>query len=133
MNNKVHHQNLRVMKTLLAGIYTSFVHLHYQPKKSVLTTFKHWVKQQQRVWEYNRLGISTIGIILQVTFAGAMMGILGLAGASPWVYSVAILFSFMANSVSFAQCPMRWVIGVTMASIGLDILLITYYGLELML
>ena len=119
------------MKTLLSGVYSSFAHSHDQGQKSVLTTFKYWLKKQQPVWEYNRFGISVTGIILQVTFAGAMIGILGMAGASPWVYSVGIFFSFMANSLSFAQCPMRWVIGVTTVSILLDILLIVYYGLEL--
>ena|SRR5687768_13222052 len=120
------------MKTLSTPISTSFLSLHYQKSRNLLANFKRWITEQQPVWEYNRLGLSTIGIILQVTFAGAMMGVLGVAGASPWVYSVGIFFSFMANSISFGQCPMRWVLGVITISILLDILLITYYTVQLL-
>jgi hypothetical protein len=120
------------MKTLPTAIKTHFLQLNYQKRRNLLTTFQQWVKEQQPVWEYNRLGLSTIGITLQVTFAGAMMAVLGLAGASPWVYSVGIFFSFMANSISFGQCPMRWVLGAVTVSILLDILLITYYAIQLL-
>ncbi|HEY4207319.1 MAG TPA: hypothetical protein VGM31_10930 [Puia sp.] len=97
-----------------------------------LTSFKNWVKKNEPDWEYNRLGISAAGIFIQVTLAGLMMGILGVADASPFVYTIGILFSFMANSLAFAQCKMRWVLGIMVASVVLDIVLMLYYGLPLL-
>lgn len=104
----------------------------YHNRSGVIIHIKGWIKAQEPGWEYNRLGISGAGIFIQVTFAGAMMGVLGLAGASPFVYSVGVLFAFMANSFAFAQLPMRWVLGVMMAGIVLDILLMLFYGIPLL-
>jgi hypothetical protein len=98
----------------------------------LLTTFRNWVKRNEPVWEYNRLGISATGIFIQVTLAGLMLGVLGAANASPFVYTTGIGFSFMANSLAFAQCKMRWVLGIIGLSILLDIVLMLYYGLPLL-
>jgi hypothetical protein len=92
---------------------------------------KEWIKQHEPGWEYNRLGIAAGGIFVQVTFAGAMMGVLAAAGASPFVYSLGALFAFMANSFAFAQLPMRWVLGVIVAGVVLDAFLILIYGIRL--
>jgi hypothetical protein len=106
--------------------------LFYYNKFGVFVHLKGWIKEQEPGWEYNRLGISGAGILIQVTFAGAMMGVLALAGASPFVYSIGALFAFMANSFVFAQLPMRWVLGVMMVGIVLDILFMLIYGIPLL-
>jgi hypothetical protein len=119
------------MKSTALNTGHSSLNIISYPKFAALTNIKRWLKSQEPVWQYNRLGISTVAIFLQVTFAGAMVSILAMAGASPFVYSTGILFSFMANSFAFAQLPMRWVLGGVMASIVLDVLLIIIYGLQL--
>jgi len=119
------------MKTTTLDIHSSSIRSFLHNKSGVLVKLKRWIEKQEPAWEYNRLGIAASGIFIQVTFAGAMMGILALAGASPFVYSAGIFFSFMANSFAFAQRPMRWVLGVMMASIVLDVFLILIYGIQL--
>jgi len=107
-------------------------HFSYN-KLAVFVHIKGWINDHEPGWEYNRLGISGAGIFIQVTFAGAMMGVLAVAGASPFVYSIGALFAFMANSFAFAQLPMRWVLGVMVAGVILDICLILFYGIPLLL
>ena len=119
------------MKTTTFDIHGSSLRSFLHTKSELLVNFKRWVEKQEPVWEYNRFGITATGIFVQVSFAGAMLPILAMAGASPFVYTVGIFFSFMANSFAFAQRPMRWVLGIMMASIVLDILLILIYGIQL--
>ena len=106
-------------------------HFSYN-KLAVFVHIKGWINDHEPGWEYNRLGISSAGIFIQVTFAGAMMGVLAVAGASPFVYSIGALFAFMANSFAFAQLPMRWVLGVMMAGVVLDVFLILFYGIPML-
>lgn len=106
-------------------------HFSYN-KSAIFVHIKGWIKQHEPAWEYNRLGISAGGIFVQVTFAGAMMGVLAAAGASPFVYSLGALFAFMSNSFAFAQLPMRWVLGVMLTGIALDAFLILIYGIQLL-
>ena len=120
------------MKTTSLDIQGSPTRPVFHNKPGVSANLKRWIEKKEPVWEYNRLGIAASGIFIQVTFAGAMMGILALAGASPFVYSAGIFFSFMVNSFAFAQLPMRWVLGVMMASIVLDVFLILVYGIQLL-
>jgi hypothetical protein len=119
------------MKTTTFDIHSSPIRSFLHNRSGVFVNLKGWVEKQEPVWEYNRLGIAAAGILIQVTFAGAMLAILAIAGASPFVYTVGIFFSFMANSIAFAQRPMRWVLGVMMASIVLDVFLILVYGIQL--
>lgn len=120
------------MKTTSLDIHSSPTRPFSHNKPGVLANLKRWIEKKEPVWEYNRLGIVASGILIQVTFAGAMMGILSLAGASPFVYSTGIFFSFMANSFAFAQRPMRWVLGLMAASIVLDVFLLLIYGIRLL-
>jgi hypothetical protein len=120
------------MKTTMSDIHTSPISSSIHNKSGVFVNLRRWIEKQEPTWEYNRLGIAAAGIFIQVTFAGAMMGVLAFAGASPFIYSAGIFLSFMANSFAFAQCPMRWVLGVMMASILLDVALIIIYGIQLL-
>ena len=125
-------RNSSIMKTTTLDTHHWSKRPFYHNKFGVFAHLKGWIKVQEPGWEHNRLGISGAGIFIQVTFAGAMMGVLSLAGASPFVYTAGALFAFMANSFAFAQLPMRWVLGVMMAGIVLDILLILIYGIPLL-
>lgn len=98
-----------------------------------MRTLKNWVLTQEPTWEYNRLGITATGIFIQVTFAGAMILILGAAGADPFIYSIGIFFAFMADSFAFAQAPMRWVIAIFALSIAVNFVLMLFYGILLLL
>ena len=118
---------------MTANTGTRFQQVQYHPQQSLLTTIKTWIKEQEPLWEYNRLGIAATGIFLQVTFAAAMIAILALANASPWIYGIGIFFAFMANSIAFAQSPMRWVLGLIIASIIINFLLALFYGIPLLM
>ncbi|CAN5620750.1 hypothetical protein BH11BAC3_BH11BAC3_01870 [soil metagenome] len=120
------------MKTITVNTATSFPHVQYRHQQSFLTTIKTWIKEQEPLWEYNRLGIAATGIFIQVTFAAAMISILALANASPWIYGIGILFAFMANSIAFAQSPMRWVLAIFVVSILLNFSLALLYGIPLL-
>ncbi|HVS98785.1 MAG TPA: cyclic nucleotide-binding domain-containing protein [Puia sp.] len=67
------------------------------------------------------------GILLQVTAAGAMILILGAAGANPFIYTFGIFLAFMADSLAFAQARMRWVMGAFAASIAINLVLAAAY------
>lgn len=92
-----------------------------------IQSLKKWVQTQEPVWEYNRLGIAASGIFIQVTFAGAMILILGAAGASPFIYSIGIFLAFMADSLAFAQARMRWVLATFVVSIVVNFILTVVY------
>src|SRR5687768_8615021 len=105
------------MKAMITLSSYSFQKKVYPGIKILMTTIDKWVQKQEPIWEYNRLGIAATGIFIQVTFAAAMIAILGLAGGTLWVASVGILFSFLANSLAFGQAPMRWLLGCFLLSI----------------
>lgn len=86
-----------------------------------------WVQKQEPLWEHNRLGIAATGILLQVTAAGAMILILGAAGANPFIYTFGIFLAFMADSLAFAQARMRWVMAAFAASIVINVVLAAAY------
>jgi len=100
-------------------------------RHSFLHGVNAWVKSKSAVWEANRMGIIATGIFLQVTVAGVMICLAGMAGASPFAFGAGILFAFMADSIALAQAPMRWVIGMVGASILVNIGLSIYFGLLL--
>jgi len=120
------------MKAIITGSSYSFQKKVYPGIKSLITTIDKWVQKQEPVWEYNRLGIAATGIFIQVTFAAAMITILGLAGGSLWIATVGILFAFLANSLAFGQMPMRWLLGFFLLSIIVNTIIAIYYGIQLL-
>lgn len=121
------------MRLILTGAHSIFhsVHLHDHP--TTITTLKNWIKEQEPTWEFNRFGIGAAGIFLQVSFASLMVAILGMAGASPWIYGIGIFLAFAANSIAFAQSPMRIVLGLFILSIVINVSLILFYGIPMLL
>ena len=109
------------------------VNTHYHQHQNILTTVKDWIKEQEPTWEYYRFGIGATGIFMQVSFAALMIGVLGMAGASPWVYGIGIFLAFAANSIAFAQSPMRIVLGLFAVSIIVNLSLTLFYGIPLLI
>jgi len=105
---------------------------HCEKRTGFLQLLNTWVQTQEPIWEYNRLGISATGILLQVTAAGAMILILGAAGANPFIYTFGIFLAFMADSLAFAQARMRWVLATFVISIVLNLVLAVAYLLVLL-
>ena len=121
------------MKILSAHSHSSFGNAHYDHHQNILTTLKDWIKEQEPTWEYNRFGIGAAGIFVQVSFAALMVAILGMADASPWSYGFGILLAFSANSIAFAQSPMRLVLGSFIVSIVINLSLTLIYGIPLLI
>ncbi len=104
----------------------------YHPhRKHLVSNIKTWIKEKEPEWEFNRFGIAATGIFIQVTVAAIMLTALTLAGASVLLYCVGIFFAFMANSVAFAQAPMRWLLPVFALSILVNSVLALVYGIQL--
>jgi hypothetical protein len=101
-------------------------------QQSLAAIIKNWINKNEATWEYNRLGISAVGIFIQVTFAAAMIVILPMANASPWAYGTGVFLAFMANSIAFAQAPIRWVLGIFAASIVINLVLSLVYIVPLL-
>lgn len=120
------------MKATITDSSYSFQKKVYPGIKILITTIDKWIQKQEPVWEYNRLGIAATGIFIQVTFAAAMIAILGLAGGSMWIASVGILFAFLANSFAFGQAPMRWLLGFFLLSTIINTTIAIYYGIQLL-
>ena len=121
------------MKILSAHSHTSFGNMHYDHHQDILSAVRDWVKEQEPTWEYFRFGIGAAGIFIQVSFAALMIGILGMAGASPWIYGIGIFLAFAANSTVFAQSPMRIVLGSFVVSIIVNLSLALIYGIPLLI
>lgn len=123
------------MKTNTSGLSTHSIHLPASfsaTKHNPFQLLADWVRTQEPFWEQNRLGIAATGIFIQVTFAGAMILILGAAGASPLVYTFGIGLAFLADSLAFAQARMRWVLAIFVLSSGINLALSIIYGLTLL-
>ncbi len=101
-------------------------------KSFVLKSIENWIDRQQPVWESNRLGISAVGIFIQSTVAAVMIALLGIAGAPALVFTTGIFFSFLANSLAFAQSPMKIVIGMFLVSMLVNASLTIYYVVQLL-
>lgn len=121
------------MRTISAGTHSTFTNHHHHHYQDLLISFKRWVKEQEPTWDYYRFGIGATGIFIQVSIAALMVAILGMAGASPWVYGIGVFLAFAANSIAFAQSPMRLVLGLFVVSICVNILLTLFYGIPLLL
>ncbi|HQW83698.1 MAG TPA: hypothetical protein PK987_04525 [Ferruginibacter sp.] len=121
------------MKTILSGTHTTYgnVHLHHHHNK--LDNLITWINEHEPTWEFYRFGIGAAGIFIQVTFAALMIGTLGMAGASPWVFGIGIFLAFAANSAVFAQSPMYIIIGAILLSIVTNLLLALCYGIPMLL
>ncbi|HSC37490.1 MAG TPA: hypothetical protein VLD19_06465 [Chitinophagaceae bacterium] len=123
------------MKTNITGLRVPEMPVsggHCEKRTGFLQLLNTWVQTQEPIWEYNRLGISATGILLQVTAAGAMILILGAAGANPFIYTFGIFLAFMADSLAFAQARMRWVLATFVISIVLNLVLAVAYLLVLL-
>ncbi|MEO5891750.1 MAG: hypothetical protein ABIQ31_15995 [Ferruginibacter sp.] len=120
------------MKAFTSTTQFTFENVHHHSTQNLLGGLNTWIKAQEPAWEFNRLGISATGIFIQVTFAAFMIGIVGMAEASPWLYGTGILFAFMANSLTFAQMPMRWILGLMLASIVVNASLGIFFSLQLL-
>ncbi|HEV9038167.1 MAG TPA: hypothetical protein VGQ51_16145 [Puia sp.] len=103
-----------------------------EKKSCLIQSLTNWVRTREPIWEQNRLGIAAAGILIQVTFAGAMILILGEAGASPLIFTFGILMAFLADSLAFAQAPMRWLLAIFVLSSGVNLVLSIIYGLMLL-
>ncbi len=121
------------MKVISAEKYSTLQQAHYHQHQSIVVIIKKWIDEQEPTWEYYRFGIAATGIFIQVSFAAAMVGILGMAGASPWIYGIGIALAFMANSIAFANSRMRIELALFVVSIGVNLSLILLYGLPLLL
>jgi len=95
---------------------------------SVFSGLNAWIKAQSPVWEENRIGITATAIFLQVTFAAVMICLAGMAGGSPFAFGAGILFAFLADSLVLAQSPMRWIMGMMLASLIVNISLAIYFA-----
>jgi hypothetical protein len=115
------------MKVILTNTQHVYSNKIQRTKKSFVTAFLTWVKENEPVWEYNRLGIAATGIFIQVTVAAAMIGLVGLTGLSVWVAYPGILITFLANSMALAQAGMKWVLGLFLLSITVNTILIIFF------
>ncbi|MEX6689873.1 hypothetical protein QTN47_20365 [Danxiaibacter flavus] len=116
----------------LAENITSLHHLKASRKVNISTSIANWITRNEPSWEYNRLGIASTGIFIQVTVAGLMIWVLGMCEASPFVFGTGILFAFLADSIAFAQAPMRWVLTMIILSIIVNLFLTIYYLVNFM-
>ena len=121
------------MKAIHAHSGSTYNNVHYNQHQSIILEIKNWIRTQEPNWEFYRFGISATGIFIQVTFGALMIAVLGMAQASPWVFGIGIFFSFMANSIAFAQSPMRIVLGLIILSIVVNLLLTLAYGIPLLI
>ncbi|MBC7423002.1 MAG: hypothetical protein H7334_06050 [Ferruginibacter sp.] len=118
------------MKAIATAHFT-FENAQSNTNTTIFDNINSWIKRQGPIWEFNRLGIAATCIFIQVTVAAIMLGIVALAGASAWLYGIGIFFTFMANSLAFAQSPMRWVLGITLASIIVNASFAIYFAIQL--
>ena len=121
------------MNVIHAGSHTESGSTLFHRELTILSSIKKWIGDRESGWEDARITISGVGIFIQVTLAGIMIGFISAAGAPPLVYSVGIFFAFMADSIAFGQAPMRWVIGLFVLSSLVNILLTFYYAIQLII
>jgi len=116
------------MKTISVSVHGPVKEGLFHRELNILSGLKNWIVEQEPGWEDARITISAVGIFIQVTIAGIMIGVLSALGAPPLVYSIGILFAFLGDSIAFGQAPMRWVLGLFAASVVVNILLTLYYA-----
>ena len=115
------------METISARRNSLTKESHFHRELSIASSLKSWINEQEPRWEAARITISGVGIFIQVTVAGIMIGVLSALGAPPLAYSIGILFAFLGDSIAFGQAPMRWVLGLFAASVAVNALLTLYY------
>ena len=118
------------METLAAGGNSPAKEGLFHRELNILSGLKSWITEQEPRWEAARITISGVGIFIQVTVAGIMIGVLSALGAPPLAYSIGILFAFLGDSIAFGQAPMRWVLGLFAASVAVNALLTLYYAAQ---
>jgi hypothetical protein len=121
------------MKAISTNSRHTLANSVYREKRISAKAFISWIKRNEPLWELNRLGITAAGILIQVTVAAAMVGLLGLASVNVWVSSPGILLAFLANSVAFGQATMRWVLGFFIISMVVNGALAVYFAIQLLL
>lgn len=121
------------MKILSAHSDSTIHHSYEHPFQHPLDTLKAWVKDNEEHWEFYRFGITAAGVFVQVTFGAIMVATLGLAGANPWMYIIGVSLAFAANSIAFAQSPMRIVLGLFVVSIVVNLALTLFYAIPMLL
>jgi hypothetical protein len=126
-------KNLFIMNVIHAGSHTESDSTLFRRELTILSTIRKWIGDREPDWEDARITISGVGIFIQVTLAGIMIGFISAAGAPPLVYSVGIFFAFIADSIAFGQAPMRWVIGLFVLSSLVNILLVIYYAIQMII
>lgn len=88
----------------------AYPHRKSLQRRRPLSAFLHWVHVQERTWEENRFTLVGLGILIQVSIAGATVCIPPMAGASIWAIMPGVFFAFISNSIAYAQMKMRWVL-----------------------
>jgi hypothetical protein len=121
------------MRTIDAGSHAQLRSGLVHRELNLLSGLKKWIDDREPDWEDARITISGVGIFIQVTFAGIMIGLISAAGAPPLVYSIGIFFAFMADSIAFGQAPMRWVVGLFVLSSLVNAGLTLYYAVQMII
>lgn len=121
------------MRTISTGVHDAYDSVHPHHLHNLLVALENWVEAHEPTWDYYRLGIGATGIFLQVTIAGIMVAVLGMAGASPWIYGIGVFLAFMANSLVFAQLPIRQMIGTIVISIVVNLSLVLIYAIPMLI
>lgn len=103
---------------------------HEHKGKNILSSCREYIHKNEELWEYNKLGIGAVGVLLQVTIAGAMMAALGMAHGNMWVGGIGIFLAFMANGVVFMQSKILWMISVIISSMLVNASIAIYYVLH---
>lgn len=116
------------MKSIDITILNKIGHEH--KGKNILSSFREYIHNNEELWEYNKLGIGAVGVLLQVTIAGAMIATLGMAHGNMWVGGIGIFFAFMANSIVFIQPRVLWMIFFIICSMIVNASIAIYYVLS---
>lgn len=103
---------------------------HEYKSKNILSSCREYIHKNEELWEYNKLGIGAVGVFFQVTIAGAMIAILGMAHGNLWVGGIGIFFAFMANSLVFIQSRVLWIIFSIIGSMLVNASIGIYYLLN---
>ncbi|MCG2615096.1 hypothetical protein LZZ85_12425 [Terrimonas sp. NA20] len=91
-----------------------------------INDLKLWIRKNTAAWEYNRIGIASTGIFLNVTFAAVMIILAGASGGAPVIFGTGIFFAFFANALILAQVKMHWIFAVLAISFLVNVSIAIY-------
>ncbi len=85
------------------------------------------LSEKEQAIDFNRYGV--ISVILLVV--GCLGGITVWAGAieSAFALSLVVIPTMTTLSLLLAVAPMKWILNLTYLSVGIDVLMLIYYGL----